>query len=138
MSSRTLVVIGGGLAGLSAALQAARVAASAASRGGARVDVVLLEKASQVGGNSAKASSGISALTPETGDDEALFEADTLRSGGGRSSSALMHTLVVRGAHIQPDRHRSPHHGTHLWARADALRRPPPLASPRDPPLGAR
>eukprot|EP00193_Tetraselmis_chui_P012257 CAMPEP_0177777930 /NCGR_PEP_ID=MMETSP0491_2-20121128/15657_1 /TAXON_ID=63592 /ORGANISM="Tetraselmis chuii, Strain PLY429" /LENGTH=509 /DNA_ID=CAMNT_0019297117 /DNA_START=147 /DNA_END=1675 /DNA_ORIENTATION=+ len=71
-----VVVVGGGLAGLSATLQLVADA-------GGEVQVVLLEKESKLGGNSAKASSGINALTPASGDSVDLYTNDTLVSGGG-------------------------------------------------------
>lgn len=85
-------VVGSGLAGLSAALEASQALAGHA---GARV--VLFEKNAALGGNSAKASSGINALTASTGDSEAAFADDTTRSGGGLSDAALVQALVVRG-----------------------------------------
>jgi succinate dehydrogenase/fumarate reductase flavoprotein subunit len=60
------------------------------------VQVVLLEKESKLGGNSAKASSGINALTPASGDSVDLYTNDTLVSGGGRSRTELVSKLVVR------------------------------------------
>mmetsp|Transcript_24953 Transcript_24953/g.62796 ORF Transcript_24953/g.62796 Transcript_24953/m.62796 type:complete len:529 (-) Transcript_24953:219-1805(-) len=82
-----VVVVGGGLAGLSAALQVAEEA-------GNDVEVVLLEKQPKLGGNSAKASSGINALTETAGDKVQLFVNDTLVSGGGRSRPELVERLV--------------------------------------------
>ncbi|GFH33463.1 predicted protein, partial [Haematococcus lacustris] len=57
------------------------------------VELVLVEKMAKLGGNSAKASSGINALSPDTGDSPQLFERDTLASGGQRSQPSLVHTL---------------------------------------------
>lgn len=57
----------------------------------------MLEKNAAVGGNSAKASSGINAVNEGAGDSEALYAADTLASGGGLSSGELVERLVVRG-----------------------------------------
>ncbi|CAM9716063.1 unnamed protein product [Discosporangium mesarthrocarpum] len=77
-----VVVVGGGLAGLAAAIEA--------SRAGAKV--MLLEKEKRIGGNSAKATSGINgALTEAQGligatDSFEAFIDDVLKSGGGRSS----------------------------------------------------
>jgi aspartate oxidase len=55
----------------------------------------VLEKESKLGGNSAKASTGISALTPEKGDTEAAYIQDTMASGQGFSQETLVDTLVV-------------------------------------------
>jgi FAD binding domain len=49
----------------------------------------------RLGGNSAKASSGINAVTPSTGDDVQQHLKDTLASGGGYSQEPLVATLVV-------------------------------------------
>lgn len=57
----------------------------------------MLEKNAAVGGNSAKASSGINAVNAAEGDSEALYARDTLRSGGGLSDEALVRRLAVRG-----------------------------------------
>jgi len=91
--SRThVIVVGGGLAGLSAALSAADA--------GARVTV--FEKEKGVGGNSAKATSGMNAhSTPaqaEAGiaDSEALFFADTIASGQGHSDPTLARVLATK------------------------------------------
>jgi aspartate oxidase len=88
----TVAVVGSGLAGLSCTyeLSQALQARDQAAR------VVLLEKASALGGNSAKASSGINSVTPELGDSAAAYAADTLQSGGGLSARELVDTLVVR------------------------------------------
>lgn len=56
---KNIVVIGSGLSGLSAAIEASRLAAP--------VDIILLEKNGKIGGNSMKASSGMNALNPEEG-----------------------------------------------------------------------
>ncbi len=55
----------------------------------------MLEKESKLGGNSAKASTGISALTPEKGDTETAYIQDTMASGQGFSQETLVDTLVV-------------------------------------------
>ena len=74
LSAREVLIIGSGLAGLSAAIQAAR--------GGAQVTV--LEKEAQIGGNSMRASSGINAVnTPaqvsaKIQDAELYFVDDTI------------------------------------------------------------
>lgn len=92
MPSRpTIVVIGGGLAGVSAARTV-----QTASSSDATVDLFVVDKEPRLGGNSAKASSGINALAPEAGDSVAAFEQDVLASGQGLSEQALVHRLVVR------------------------------------------
>lgn len=82
------VVVGGGLAGLVTAV-------SLAQRGGA---VVVVEKQKALGGNSAKASSGINSLRGGgwTGPDEeaAVFLADTLKSQGAHGDPGLAAKLV--------------------------------------------
>lgn len=120
MQSKCIVVVGGGLAGLSAAIEAATT--SAAMR------VLLLEKEKQVGGNSAKATSGINGVASAQVE---AFEQDTIQSGGGRSDASLVHKLVKEssdalawlkaqdptldlssvsqcGGHSQPRTHRCP------------------------------
>lgn len=77
-ASARVVVVGGGLAGLTAALTAAEqlAAANGTASGGANgsgvyeVDVLVVEKMPRLGGNSAKASSGMNALNPQGGDSE--------------------------------------------------------------------
>eukprot|EP00889_Picochlorum_renovo_P003387 jgi/Picre1/30417/NNA_005781.t1 len=78
-----VVVVGSGSAGLSAAVHAAEVAPSAR--------ILVLEKAVTVGGNSAKASSGMNALDYGT-DEKAMraFVDDVKRSGGGLSDEGLV------------------------------------------------
>lgn len=90
-----VIVVGGGLAGFSAAIAAADVGA----------EVVLLEKESRTGGNSAKATSGINAWGTETqaragaADEERLFERDTFRSGkGGMCNESLVRMLSTKSA----------------------------------------
>ena len=85
------IVIGGGLAGLVTAV-------SVADRGGS---VVVLEKQPSLGGNSAKASSGInsiprnSSVTYEDDDSEWMaFFADTTKSQNGNGSKDLARILV--------------------------------------------
>ncbi|GIL68819.1 hypothetical protein Vafri_22014 [Volvox africanus] len=119
--SAQVVVVGGGLAGLVAALQAAECLAEAEALASAvspvsssstscmpvqcggsaatiapsyAVGVLLVEKMPKLGGNSAKASSGINALYPEGGDSEELFRSDVASSGGGGSNPELVETLV--------------------------------------------
>ncbi|GBG33225.1 NADH-cytochrome b5 reductase-like protein [Hondaea fermentalgiana] len=90
-----VVVVGAGLAGFSAAIEAADAGAS----------VVLLEKEARTGGNSAKATSGINGWGTSTqaelavADREALFERDTHRSGkGGNTNQSLVRTLSTKSA----------------------------------------
>ncbi|PSR99152.1 FAD dependent oxidoreductase [Coniella lustricola] len=72
---QTIIVVGGGLAGLSASYAALRA-------GGA---VRLLERAERPGGNSIKASSGINgAPTRFQRDQDTAFYSDTVRSAGAR------------------------------------------------------
>jgi len=85
-----VVVVGGGLAGLAATLQVLEDSEV--------VEVVLVEKEGKLGGNSAKASSGISALTPAEGDENDTYTRDTLESGGGRSRPELVAQLVGNSA----------------------------------------
>jgi flavocytochrome c len=86
--SKQVIVIGGGLAGLSAAIEAANHGAC----------VVVFERNNQVGGNSAKASSGMNAiLTPtqkkhNVSDSRELFIEDTERSSF--TSGPVVETLV--------------------------------------------
>jgi hypothetical protein len=89
----TVAVVGSGLAGLAAAYELS-VALQARLP---EAQMVLFEKNAAVGGNSAKASSGINAINMEQGDTPAAFAADTLQSGGGLSAQELVHTLVVSG-----------------------------------------
>lgn len=91
---KRIVIVGGGLAGCAAALAAQ---AELAAQGRlSETQIVLIEKMPKIGGNSAKASSGINALNPAGGDSQELFEQDTLKSGGGHSKPELVSTLVVR------------------------------------------
>ena len=80
------VIIGGGLAGLVTAI-------SVAERGGS---VVILEKQSSLGGNSAKASSGINSIRSNSSDDLAEFLEDTLRSQNGHGDSELAKILISK------------------------------------------
>ncbi|KAI8376332.1 FAD binding domain-containing protein [Radiomyces spectabilis] len=84
-SPSTVAVIGSGLAGLSAAIQAHEAG---------HVHVVLIEKEKNIGGNSMKATSGINAVEPLSNDTEQLFVQDTLQSGGGLSKANLVDKLV--------------------------------------------
>jgi flavocytochrome c len=85
-SDPTLVVVGSGFAGTTAALAAAQEDAA--------LNIIMLEKEERTGGNSMKASSGINAVSIEHGDSIETFAKDTLASGGGLSDPALVQTLV--------------------------------------------
>ncbi|KAK5659270.1 hypothetical protein OQA88_1362 [Cercophora sp. LCS_1] len=101
MSSPTVVIVGSGLAGLSAAY----TALSSAQTPHASIHVLMLEQAPKPGGNSIKASSGINgAPTPfqqHGGGTDDKFLQDTFRSAGKRFHDAgekdrerLIRTLV--------------------------------------------
>ncbi|RNE97760.1 NADH-dependent fumarate reductase-like protein, partial [Trypanosoma rangeli] len=88
-----VVVVGGGLAGLSATIEAAAC-------GG---QVILLEKESKLGGNSAKATSGINGwgtraqALQDVHDGGKYFERDTHKSAlGGTTDPGLVRTLSVK------------------------------------------
>ena len=91
--AKRIVVVGGGLAGCTATLAAHSTLNDLDRADG--VEVVLVDKMARLGGNSAKASSGINALNPPAGDSQQLFESDTEKSGGGLSKKELVSTLVV-------------------------------------------
>jgi hypothetical protein len=91
MAPPTVAVIGSGLAGLSAAYELSQ--ALAAELPQARV--VVFEKNSMLGGNSAKASSGINAVNAAAGDSTQAYAADTTKSGGGHCTEQLVATLAV-------------------------------------------
>jgi hypothetical protein len=92
-----VVVVGGGLAGLSAAVEAA---AFFSSRNLPSCTVTLVDKEPRIGGNSAKASSGINAArTPEQvaagiADSVDAFAADTAAAGGGLGQPELLRALA--------------------------------------------
>ncbi len=93
----SVVVVGGGLAGLSAAVEAT----SYFSRANLPLcTVTLVDKEPRIGGNSAKASSGINAAhTPEQAaagvtDSVDAFAADTAASGGGLGQPELLRALA--------------------------------------------
>jgi succinate dehydrogenase/fumarate reductase flavoprotein subunit len=94
METNKVIVIGGGLAGMSAALEAHKQGAA----------VVLLEKEPKLGGNSAKASSGINAVgtiaqhASKSMDTTETFIGDTLNSGGGACLKELVDTIVSKSA----------------------------------------
>jgi len=89
-----VVVVGGGLAGLSAAIEAARSGAF----------VTIVDKEKNLGGNSAKASSGINAVgTPaqvllHSGDSSEVFVSDTIASGHGYSDEALVRVAAEQSS----------------------------------------
>lgn len=85
-SEYDVIVIGGGSAGLTAALKASQRHST----------VLVLEKYSTLGGNSAKASSGMSAVPQSNADEETIriFIEDVLASGGGLSDEKLVDVLV--------------------------------------------
>eukprot|EP00439_Symbiodinium_sp_Y106_P064986 s588_g10.t1 len=113
-SARTQVlVVGGGLAGLTATIEAARAGAM----------VTIIDKEAQLGGNSAKASSGMNGAGTEAQKELGIrdsvdqFVEDTLSSGDGLSRRKLVETLarlgltdvVQLGGHSTQRTHRFPH-----------------------------
>ena len=89
-----VVIVGGGLAGLSAAVEA--------SRHGAWVTII--EKEKNIGGNSAKATSGINAVGTSAQkakgieDSISAYVQDTLKSGDGLSNEDLVNILATNSA----------------------------------------
>lgn len=81
-----LTIIGAGLAGLTASLEAATLDPT--------LQILLVEKEKKVGGNSAKASSGINAALDAA--DEPLFTQDTLKSGGGLAVETIVDAFIPR------------------------------------------
>lgn len=109
--------------------------------------MVLVEKTGALGGNSAKASSGMNAVTASQGDSEEAFFDDTMASGGGLSDLALVATLAAQseaalgrlealgldlsvvtqlGGHSRPRTHSNPQ------AREGRMTRPRPSRRRRD------
>ncbi|KAI7888237.1 FAD binding domain-containing protein [Mucor mucedo] len=82
---KTIIVVGGGLAGLTAAIEAH-------SHG--HTKVILIEKEKNIGGNSMKATSGINAIEPLNDDTRDSFIQDTLKSGAGICREDLVVKLV--------------------------------------------
>lgn len=87
----TVAVIGSGLAGLSAAYELSQALHEELPQ----AKVVIFEKNSILGGNSAKASSGINAVNAPAGDSVQAYAADTTKSGGGFSAQELVALLAV-------------------------------------------
>eukprot|EP01128_Nolandella_sp_AFSM9_P008614 TRINITY_DN52_c0_g1_i2.p1 TRINITY_DN52_c0_g1~~TRINITY_DN52_c0_g1_i2.p1 ORF type:complete len:525 (-),score=127.01 TRINITY_DN52_c0_g1_i2:119-1540(-) len=89
-SGKSVIVIGGGLAGLSAAVRATELG----------FPVTLLEKEGRIGGNSGKATSGINACmtapqeAADIEDSANLFGKDTLASGDGLALPHLVEKLA--------------------------------------------
>lgn len=89
-----VIVVGGGLAGLTATIDAVKHGAS----------VTIIEKEGQLGGNSAKATSGINGAGTEAQkvkgikDSVKLFIDDTIASGDGLSKPNLVNTLASNSA----------------------------------------
>lgn len=89
--SSNIVIIGGGAAGMAAALEAS------SNHSG---DIYLLESTSKIGGNSAKASSGMNgcctSIQEEQGvmDSTDMFRDDTLRTGKDMADPSLIDKLV--------------------------------------------
>ncbi|CAR28503.1 hypothetical protein ZYGR_0S01360 [Zygosaccharomyces rouxii] len=93
-TTRPVVIVGTGLAGLSAGNQLVKH----------KIPVILLDKASSIGGNSIKASSGINGAWTETQkrlnvqDSPELFLQDTIRSAKGKGVEPLMEKLTTDAA----------------------------------------
>ncbi len=104
-SPGTVVVVGGGLAGLSATIEATRHGTK----------VVLIEKEKGLGGNSAKATSGINGVGTEAQQASSIedsidsFMQDTIKSGDGLANEDLVKVLVKESA------------DAHLWLRSFGL-----------------
>uniref|UniRef100_A0A7E4VII2 FAD_binding_2 domain-containing protein n=1 Tax=Panagrellus redivivus TaxID=6233 RepID=A0A7E4VII2_PANRE len=85
-----LIVVGGGLAGLTATLEALRAGA----------EVILIDKSKDVGGNSAKASSGINGAPTATQarlhieDSTDRFYTDTMNAGDRENDAGLVDVLT--------------------------------------------
>ncbi|GMT31149.1 hypothetical protein PFISCL1PPCAC_22446, partial [Pristionchus fissidentatus] len=90
-----VIVVGGGLAGLSAVLEAIKHGAS---------KVILVDSEKTLGGNSAKASSGINACNTPTqermGIEDSVdrFRADTMAAGDRENDEGLVEVLVEESA----------------------------------------
>eukprot|EP00761_Pharyngomonas_kirbyi_P007210 gb/GECH01007220.1/.p1 GENE.gb/GECH01007220.1/~~gb/GECH01007220.1/.p1 ORF type:complete len:546 (+),score=151.86 gb/GECH01007220.1/:1-1638(+) len=94
MQPKKVIVVGGGLAGLSATIESTRAGNS----------VILIDKEKRLGGNSGKASSGINGIFTQAQQKENIedsfdkFYQDTFKSGGGRSKASLVDILVKQSA----------------------------------------
>ncbi|KAI8809140.1 putative NADH-dependent fumarate reductase [Cladochytrium replicatum] len=132
-----VVIVGGGLAGLSAAVEAAATGLAS---------VVLVEKEPRIGGNSAKATSGMNSVYSEIqkkmgiNDSYEAFESDTIKSGGSFSNPALVNILArsslsaleflgEKGIHLNAVSHC----GGHTFARTH---REGPRADGKPAPVG--
>jgi flavocytochrome c len=103
-NSNNIVVVGAGLAGLTAVIEAYQTAKKIYNDDISKIHsfpkIYLIEKEKNIGGNSAKATSGINgALTKyqkELGIEDSLeqFSKDTLKSGGNLNVPSLVNTLV--------------------------------------------
>lgn len=91
---KNIVIVGGGLAGISAAIEAQRSGAH----------VLLLDKENDIGGNSKKASSGMNAactsaqICKQIVDSPDSLMRDTLKSGNGSSNKVLVDVLAKESA----------------------------------------
>ncbi|KAJ2743999.1 hypothetical protein GGI20_003326 [Coemansia sp. BCRC 34301] len=91
----SILIVGGGLAGMSAAIEALQQTSQMTG-----VMVALLEKEARTGGNSGKASSGINGVLTRTQQDMGIHDSvdmfiqDTLKSGNGRSNQTLVSKLA--------------------------------------------
>lgn len=91
ISQEPVIIVGGGLAGLSAAIEAHNNGVN---------KIILIEKESRLGGNSAKASSGINAVGTTTQrmiysqDSISTFINDTMNSGGGACNKELVELIA--------------------------------------------
>ncbi|KAI8099149.1 FAD binding domain-containing protein [Halteromyces radiatus] len=81
MNSKIVAIVGGGLAGLSAAVEAH----DQAYNHYIDATILLLEKENNIGGNSMKATSGINGVEPKYNDTMGAFYKDTIQSGGGQA-----------------------------------------------------
>ncbi|KAI1730621.1 FAD binding domain-containing protein [Ditylenchus destructor] len=93
-SNEPVIVVGAGLAGLSASLEVIRAGAK----------LILIDKEKDIGGNSAKASSGISGCNTKTQKDLGIsdstdkFYSDTMSAGDRLNDQALVDLLVHESA----------------------------------------
>jgi len=103
--SEPVLVVGGGLAGLCASIEAAKRGAK----------VIIIDKEGQLGGNSAKASSGMNGANTQAQKDQGIadsveqFMEDTLSSGDGLASPELVQVLAHQSAE------------THEWLKSLGL-----------------